>query len=344
MAHALPRRREPLLPSDVGPPDDRHHAFGDGGGAGGDRDPAPVARLVGVARGVVRRAVALAAGYDLELVVRARAGAENGQQGRQQRQVDDLAAGAVCVAVIQREHHRIGAADRGDPVREPERRQHRRAAGLTGLVSEAAHRLGQRPERAPLRIRPRLAEPSDAQHDEIRVDLEQALGPEAPLLHDAGAKVLDQHVRVFDEPLHDLPALGPAENQRRGALVARDDLPPQPVTVLAGPVRPRRIAARVLDLEHVGTVVPQQHGGDRRRVDGAQVQDADTAEGASCDNLLARRRRRRSGVGGGTHGHRRGFGAASGGGDSAVWQWGERRAVSVTFGGSMVLSVVAIRR
>ena len=52
------------------------------------------------------------------------------------------------------------------------------------------------------------------------------------------------------------------------------------MAVLAGAVGAGRVAARVLDLEHVGAVVAEQHRGDRRGVNRSQVQDADARERA----------------------------------------------------------------
>ena len=182
--------------------------------------------------------------------------------------------------MVEREHHGECARDAGHAVGEPERRQRRRPVGLARLVREAAHRLGQRPERAPLRVRAGLAEAGHAQHDEPGVELVQPVGPEPPALHHAGPEVLDQHVGVRDEALEQLAALGPAEVERDGALVARDDLPPQAVAVLAVAVGARGVAARVLDLDHVGAVVAEQHRGDRRGVDRAQVEHADAVRAA----------------------------------------------------------------
>ena len=50
--------------------------------------------------------------------------------------------------MVQREHHRVGAGQARDTVGEPERRQRRRPVRLPGLVGQAAHRLGERAERA----------------------------------------------------------------------------------------------------------------------------------------------------------------------------------------------------
>ena len=193
---ALSGGLEPRLLGDVGAPDQPHHPLGDRGGAGGNGDPAAVAGEVGVARGVVGRAVAVPARHDLELVEHARAGAQDRQQRLDQRDVDHLAAAAVALPVVEREHHRDRPRQAGDAVGQPERRQRRRAVRLAGLVREAGHRLGERPERPPGGVGPGLAEPGHAQHHQRRVDLVQAVRAQAPLLHHAGAEVLDQDVGV----------------------------------------------------------------------------------------------------------------------------------------------------
>src|SRR6202011_5287044 len=65
-----------------------------------------------------------------------------------------------------------------------------------------------------------------------------------------------------------------------GPLVAGDDLPPQTVAVLGVAMGSSRIALWVLDLDHLGAVVAEQHGGDRGGVHGPQVQDPDAGQRA----------------------------------------------------------------
>ena len=160
----FPGRGEPGLLGDVRAADEVHDPFGDRGGAGRDGHPAAVSGEVGVAGGVVGGPVAVPAGDDPELVVDAGSGAEDADQRFEQGQVDDLPGAARGVPVVEREHHRVGAGEAGDAVGEAERRQRRGSVLLPGLVGQAAHRLGERAERAALGVRPGLAEAGDPQH------------------------------------------------------------------------------------------------------------------------------------------------------------------------------------
>ena len=83
---------EPGLLDQVLPPHDLHHPLGDRLRARGEPEPAPVLRLVGVARGGERRGVARALLDDSELVVDERLRAEDPEQRLVDREVDHLAA------------------------------------------------------------------------------------------------------------------------------------------------------------------------------------------------------------------------------------------------------------
>ena len=257
-----------------------HDPLRDGGGAGRDGHPAAVSGEVGVAGGVVAGPVAVPAGDDPELVVDTGARAEDADQWFQQGQVDDLPGAGLGVPVIQREHHRVGAGQAGDPVGEAERRQRRGSGFLPGLVGQAAHRLGEGAERAALRVRPGLPEAGDPEHHDGGVDLQQLIRSQAPFLQHPGAEVLDHHIGLGDQPAQNVLPLGFAEVQRDGPLVPGDHLPPQAVAVLVQAVGAGRVTAGVFDLDHVGAPVAEQHGGDRGRVDGAKVEDPQPRQGA----------------------------------------------------------------
>ena len=162
-------------------------------------------------------------------------------------------------------------------VGETERRQRRGAVFVAGLMRETAHRLGQRTEGTSPRVRSGLAEAGDTQHDQTRVDGVELFWAQAPLLQHAGPEVLDEHIGIGHEIAQYLLALRSTEFQGHAPLVAGNDLPPQPVTVLVRAVRSRGITHRVLDLDDVCAEVAEQHRGDRSGVHGADVEDADTA-------------------------------------------------------------------
>ena len=221
----------------------------------------------------------MAARDDAELVVHAGTRPEDAQQRLEQREVDDLATALAGVAGVQREHDGERSTDPGHPVGQPEGRQRGRPVLLAGLVGEAAHGLGQRAERAALGVGAELAEAGHAQHHQPGVDLEQLPRPDTPALHHPWPEVLDDHIRGLGQAPQDLLSAGLAEVQRHRPLVAGDDLPPQAVPVLVVAVGAGGVAAGVLDLDHVGAVVAQQHGGDRGGVHRAQVQHPDAGQG-----------------------------------------------------------------
>jgi hypothetical protein len=152
-------------------------------------------------------------------------------------------------------------------------------------VGEPAHRLHQRAEGAPLGIRALLAEPGHPQHYQPRVDVEERVGPQAPLLHDARPEVLHDDVRLRSQLAQQLLPLGLTEVQRDRPLVAGDHLPPQTVPLTVPAVRAGRIPVRVLDLDHVRAHVPEQHRGDRRGVDRTDIKDFDTAQWTRSSGL-----------------------------------------------------------
>jgi hypothetical protein len=80
---------------------------------------------------------------------------------------------------------------------------------------------------------PGLSEPGHPQHHQFRVDLSQPVRTQTPLLQHARPEVLDEHVGVGDKFPQNSLTRRTSEIQRHASLVARDDLPPQTVAVLA---------------------------------------------------------------------------------------------------------------
>src|SRR5262249_3699647 len=83
-----------------------------------------------------------------------------------------------------------------------------------------------------------------------------------------------------DELQEELLSTRGRQVERRGQLVAREHLPPQAVAVLLVAVRPKRIAARMLDLQHLGAEVAEQRRGERAGDDGREIDDPDALERA----------------------------------------------------------------
>ena len=185
----------------------------------------------------------------------------------------------VSLAGAQRDHDRERGRERGDAVGERERRQERRAVGLAVQRGEAAHRLGERAEAGAPRVRPGLAEAAHARDHEPRVRGRQLVRAGAPALERAGPEVLEHDVRALGEAQEEVAPVGLREVERDEPLVAPERLEPEPLAVLARPVPARRVdARRVLDLDHVGAVVGEEHPGERRREERRRLDDADAFE------------------------------------------------------------------
>ena len=99
--------------------------------------------------------------------------------------------------------------------------------------------------------------------DQARETLLQHVGvAEAPVLHRAGLEVLDQHVGLREQAQQHRAALGLADIERDRALVAVDADEIARIAVLERrPPVARLVALRRLDLDHLGAVVGQDHGG-----------------------------------------------------------------------------------
>jgi hypothetical protein len=110
------------------------------------------------------------------------------------------------------------------------------------------------------------------------------VGPEAPLLHRAGAEVLQHDVGGCREVGGDLLGASLAQVERHAALVAGQDRPPQAVVVVAqaAPVAHRVAVAGRLDLDHVGAEVAQQ----RARV-GAGEELAELDRPEACERRVS---------------------------------------------------------
>ena len=81
------------------------------------------------------------------------------------------------------------------------------------------------------------------------------------------------------EPEEELGALRRGEIERDEALVSGERLEPQSGAVLARAVAARRIdARRMLDLDHVGAEVAEEHSGQRRREERGRFDDSDPGE------------------------------------------------------------------
>src|ERR1700730_2639989 len=254
-----------------------HHALGDADGAPRDGTPSAVTRAVRVPRGVVRRPVAHSRLHDSELVVDSGMGTQQREQRVDQCQIDHHPFAALA-ALAQPPTRAEPPRHSGHAVGKTERWKGGRPVRLSCEVGETGHRLRQSSESATAGVGAELAEAGHAQHDQPWVDPVQLLRTQVPAFQDTGAEILDQDVVLSDQPLHHLLALRARELESDGQLVARDDLPPQSLTVLTEAMGTSGVTQRMLDLEDFGAEVAEEHGRERTGVDGRGVDDAQSVE------------------------------------------------------------------
>ena len=166
----------------------------------------------------------------------------------------------VLLPGVQRDQRAERREDRGELVTQRDAAARRRLVGITGDVTDSAHRLADRAEAGPRGVGTVLAESGDPGDDQPRVDLPQLLRAESPAFERPGPEVLQQDVALGDEPAHHVLAFRHSQVAGDRLLVASDEWPPQrpPVRLLPAPL-PHRIAARrVLDLDHLGAEVAEQ--------------------------------------------------------------------------------------
>ena len=183
-------------------------------------------------------------------------------RARQQRGADRLGAGVAGQLVGQ------------DGAHQP--RPRLVGAGLHG--GQPAQALDQRVEHRLGGKRTVEAEAGDGDEDELRVQRAQRLGVEAEARDRAGTEVLDEHIGRGGEPLQRRDAAGRLQVEHDRALVAvvvqeRGGEPAAPPRDMAGVVARRR-----LDLDHVGALVGQDHGGQRSRDHRGEIDDPVSVE------------------------------------------------------------------
>ena len=189
--------REARVVRQLGPAHRVAEAPEDGVLVRGDDDPHVVAGLEDVRRSDALQPGAGRLADDAEPVVLRNGALEKGERRLHQRDVDDLTAAVAAerVAVVERRQDPLHREHRGERVAQRDPGAWRRLARESVDVSETAHRLGDRGEPRPLRVRPGLAVPGDACEDDARVCGREPLVAEVPPLERAGAEVLRHDVR-----------------------------------------------------------------------------------------------------------------------------------------------------
>ncbi len=111
--------------------------------------------------------------------------------------------------------------------------------------------------------------------------LAQLREAQAKPLHGAGAEILHQHVRLPDQlGQHLAPDVGlDVDGKRTLAAVGRDEQGGKISRLVDGlAAAPGDVAAERLDLEHIGALVRQEHGGQRPGHHARQINDLHAAE------------------------------------------------------------------
>ena len=163
------------------------------------------------------------------------------------------------MVALKQGHH--GAECRVDPrdrIADGHPDPHRWTVRVAHQPAQAADRLRDRREPGPLRQRPGLPERGDAGDDEILIRLVQYRGSEAPFLQGARPEVLQQHVAVPQQVEHDAASRFRAQVQHDRLLVPVDGpIQHRRATAVQPPVAQFVAGARTLDLDHLGTEVPE---------------------------------------------------------------------------------------
>src|SRR5215471_5581235 len=199
-------------------------------------------------------------------------------EGRvEETDVDHLAfAGALAVA--ERGQRADRGVERGVAIDDGRRGADRLALRLASQRHEARHGLPQRVESWPLAVWPVLTEAGYRYEDDPAVQDGQPLVVEAHRAHDTRPDVLEHDIRLGDEGREDLLALRMPKVEADALLapVVHGEVHALPAD--HGRMLARLLAARRLDLDHLGAQVGEQHAAARARLEARQFEDADAVE------------------------------------------------------------------
>jgi len=123
--------------------------------------------------------------------------------------------------------------------------------------------------------------------DQPRVEHPQVVVPEAEAAHRPRSQVLDQDVGALDHPPERREAIGVLEVEPDGLLVAVEPCERRALALEEGSGGANRVSAGggVLDLQDAGAEVGQVHRGERRRHEGAHLENDDALERAGALGL-----------------------------------------------------------
>ena len=190
-------------------------------------------------------------------------------------------------APVQRGERALHGEHAGQAVAQRQGQPRGRPAGEAVHVPQSAGGFGHRGVTRLVRLGAGLSVTGHAHQDDAPIAFAQHVVTEIPLLQGAGPEVLDDDVGLLDEVEEELAALGLAQVQRHGLLVARVDRPEEVVSVEFGltPGAQRIWGAWWLDLDDLGAHVAQQSPGERSGDQRADLDDPDAVERAGHGHL-----------------------------------------------------------
>ena len=200
--------------------------------------------------------------------------------GFQHRYLDMLAL-AAALAMKQRRQHRVDHRHAGGLVGDQAGREVRLFAIMADQRGHAAGGLDHVVERRPVGVRPILTEAGGHAVDDVRLDRGDRRIAQAQALDRLDAHVVHQHVDTGDQPEHGVAAGRALQVDRDRALVAVDrEVDRTHAAVPRHAVGTYQVALQAFDLDHVGTVVAEDLGGQRAQHHRGEVQYANPGQGA----------------------------------------------------------------
>ena len=208
--------------------------------------------------------------------------------GRAHQAGIDVAALAEAELAHQRRRQRLEGVEAGRDVDGDHALTPRRAVRHPVHHHHAAEGLDQPVDGRPLAVGARLAEARHRAVDDLGIDLLDVLVAEAQPLDHARPEALHHDMRLGGDLLHHGDAVGRLEVERDRALAAVEGDGMGAVVALQLAQRAAPVAFQRLDLDDVGAVQGEQHGGVRPRDALREVENGDAVVSAldHCSPLL----------------------------------------------------------
>ncbi len=194
----------------------------------------------------------------------------------------DLLAAPGATARQEGKHDAVGRRHTRHQIRDRRPHLHRRPVGKARDVHEARFGLNHEIVAGASGLRPRFAEAGDRAVHELGILVGEGGVAEAELLHGARPEILEEHVTLPDQGAQDRLSLGVLEVEGDALLVAIDRhevggfaaherRPASGVVPLAG----------FLDLDDLGTHVPEHHRAERPGQHASEIEHANARQGAA---------------------------------------------------------------